>query len=238
MAMDEKEFAEILKGNRMALEAVAEQLDSFVKMSSTLAKEFEAKGEAEKKKKEEDEEKDKFSKLCKAVVEAIRKDVVSVPSTQKEEMVQPKGPDAVITAGKVPEPQQHQQVIDDGKAGSAESLPSSQKEMEEGVVVKKMQEELEALKKENSDLKTGMDEKIKKELSERMAKAGWREEKKMAQPAMRYIEGSGDIMISKDAKPEEAVDKLAKLSYKTLRQMKSETDKITGDGFLAGTWNV
>jgi len=238
MAMDEKEFAEILKGNRMALEAVAEQLDSFVKMSSTLAKGFEAKDEEEKKKKEDKDEKEKFEKLCKAVVEAIKKDVVSVPSTQKEEMVQPKGPDSKMEAGKVPEAQQHQQVIDDGKAGAAESLPGAQKEMEEGVVVKKMQEELEALKKENSDLKTGMDEKIKKELSDRMAKAGWREEKRLAQPAMRYIEGSGDIMISKDATPEEAADKLAKLSYKTLRKMKDDTDKVTGDGFLAGTWNV
>jgi hypothetical protein len=237
--MDENAIVELIKGNKLALEAVAEQLDGFTKMATAFVKEFEAKDEKEKKDKEEKDEKEKFEKLCKAVVEAIKKDVVSVAAAPKEEMVQPKGPDATMEAGKVPEAQQHQQVIDDGKAGAAESLPGAQKEMEEGVVVKKMQEEMENLRKQMDEMKATEEERIKKELSTRLAKAGWREEKKLAQPEIkRYIEGSGDIMISKDAKPEEAVEKLSKLSYKTLRDMQSKTEKETGDGFLAGTWNV
>lgn len=114
--------------------------------------------------------------------------------------------------------------LDEEKNTAAEYPMEEDKGEDEALkMVKQLQLRMSELEKENVSLKKGMASEIKKEAEERLRKMGFREETGLAGPKMLKTAQLGladKQLIQKGDSPKEMIDKLTKLSWGDLNDLK------------------
>lgn len=112
-------------------------------------------------------------------------------------------------------------------ARKAADDPKDDDEMDE------MRKRLDALKKQVAEYEGSMEKAIKVESENRLRKMGFAEDRSLAAPASRNIQGlgvDGSDIIQKGQSEADTVDQLANLSYKQLRDMQTRIEAGQTDG--------
>lgn len=110
---------------------------------------------------------------------------------------------------------------------AADEEEDDDNEMEE------MRKRLDALKKQVAEYEGSMEKAIKVESENRLRKMGFAEDRSLAAPAARNIDGlgvDGSEIIQKGQSEADTVDQLASLSYKQLRDMQTQIEAGITDG--------
>lgn len=106
-------------------------------------------------------------------------------------------------------------------------------EEEDDDEMEEMRKRLDALKKQVAEYEGSMEKAIKVESENRLRKMGFAEDRSLAAPAARNIDGlgvDGSEIIQKGQSEADTVDQLASLSYKQLRDMQTQIEAGITDG--------
>jgi len=179
------------------------------------------KSRMEKQEKDDEEEEEKKNELQKAferdtLVAEVIKQIKKQDSKEKEIVVSSK-------------PEEQQKVIQAAENQDEYEEKEVEKEEDEKDAEKdKEYPEVEKLRKENAELKKGIDKKVNKAIEDRMRKMGWKEEKGLVAPK-RVELGAEEALIRKATDPEDKIAEMAKLDYATLKRLEiqSETDDLS-----------
>ena len=228
------------QGITLALNAMAEvltknneTLDNINTFFGYIAKAAEEDEKEEQEKEDEKTVEDEKEELVKAITDNVFNALLKAMSDSGA-----KGEDnqkASIKTNK----EDMQGTIENGKVGSKPGLtppnigPNTSKaddscegkedESEEKDEKKEEYSQIEELKKQMNEMQKAFDTKLETEVSNRLRKAGWKEEKGLNSPIRTEI-GAGEVDIKKGDSPEEVEKKLAKLPYNVLKRMELNSD--------------
>jgi len=228
------------EGVTLGLGALAESLDKLV---GHLSKQDEEE-EGRKREEEVEEEQKAFVKA----VEAIINQKLEETGEKGERKVSSGGGDTAASAPDAPEkdadkesirnkPEKSQEPIAAMKKQDEEEMQDEEEEKEEG----EEYPEIEAMKKENTELKTklssiekSVESEIQKAVDSKLRKMGWKEERSLVSPKVVKKELGDDsppIIKSDEVKSsDDMVDELSKLSFRALNELSMKIEAGDTEG--------
>ena len=222
------------EGVTLGLGALAEVLD---RMNTRLSK---ADDDEEKTKREEEEEEEQKA-MYNVIKEIVKQELRETGETkEKKASGLPEPPaekEADVPQEKIKnKPEQSQTPVVGMKKQDEEEEDQNDDEEDED---KEEYPELEAMKKENADLKTQIEEmkksivaEVRKATDSRLRKMGWKEEKQLAGVVRKELgDDNPPIIKAADVTSEEdVIEQLSKLSYSALNKLRFQVEMGNTDG--------
>ncbi|MBI2020206.1 hypothetical protein HYS94_02185 [Candidatus Daviesbacteria bacterium] len=232
------------EGTMLGLAAISEVIQKNNEYFAKQAEYDEMEEEEAKNKEEEEMEKKGMDDLTKAVSEAVMKQVRDMMANAPHQVggkagwpVKGGGEDDAKTVtprtaeNEVQKPIQAQDMASKVEDKDKEEYPKEEDEHKDLIEKSALAKELMELKKSFEDYKNGIDSRVEKEVTARLGKLGFHEDKSLIAPKVsaKSLGTNVDVPITKTADGD-VTDEMAKLPWAVLKNMEVKIMKGDTDG--------